>query len=170
MLKSQVFEVLLVFISVVNGLVFKDDLIHHFMDDQELQYYFGTISKFHVPHYEVVKVAASKKPLSENQSEDILHLNLRAFDDDVFLKLKINKNLVSPFMRFVEKSNEGEKELDGRSKECHYIHIDDESTAAISGCDNKDIVRISDNFYIVMIYIQNIFRTALYYDLRSPSK
>lgn len=141
MLKDQVFILLLVVVSVTNGFVFKNDSIHHFMDDQELKYYFNTESKFHVPHYEVVEIAAKVKPLNENQVDDILHLNLKAFDEEILLKLKINKNLVSPFMRFVEKSNEtGEKYIYGRSKECHYLHIDDESSAAISGCDSKHMV------------------------------
>lgn len=138
MLPSQVFEVLLVFVSVINGFVFEKDLIHHYMDDKELQYYFGTESKFHVPHYEVVTIAAR-----ENQVDDVLHLNLKAFDDEMFLKLKLNKNLVSPFMRFVEKSNEtGTRELQGRSTQCHYLHIDGKTSAAISGCNSKDMVRI----------------------------
>lgn len=110
------------------------------MDHQELQYYFGTESKFHVPRYEVVDIAARS---NNNPTDEALHLNLKAFDDEIFLKLKINENLVSPFMRFVEKSNEtGEKELLGRTRECHYLHSDDESSAAMSGgCDNKDFVR-----------------------------
>lgn len=138
MVSNQVLEVLLVFVSVINGSVFKPDLIHHYMNDKELQYFFGTESRFHVPHYEVVKIAAADR----SQSDDILHLNFKAFDDEIFLKLKANKNLVSPFMRFVEKSNEigvKTKELQGRSNECHYLHVDDETSAAISGC--KDIVR-----------------------------
>lgn len=136
------------FISVINSFVFKKELIHHFMDDQELQYYFDTESKFHVPQYEVVKIATKVKPLNKNQvndvEDDLLHLNLKAFEEEIFLKLKINKNLVSPFMRFVEKSNEsGEKDIYGRSKECHYLHIDDESSAAFSGCDSNHMVTTS---------------------------
>lgn len=139
---SQVFQVLLlVLISVTNGSVLKKGLIHHYMDDKELQYYFGTESKFHVPLYELVKIGARERFPNENPLNDILHLNLKAFDDEIFLKLKVNKNLVSPFMRFVEKSNEtGEKELLGRSNQCHYLHIDDETSAAISGCNSQDIV------------------------------
>lgn len=135
MFSNPVFEVLLVFVSVINGSVSQPDLIHHYMNDKELQYFFGTESKFHVPHYEVVKIAVTDR----SQSDNILHLNFKAFDDEIFLKLKANKNLVSPFMRFVEKSNEIDKELQGRSDECHYLHVDDETSAAISGC--KDIVR-----------------------------
>lgn len=143
MLTSQVFEVLLVFISVINGSACQKDLIHHYMNDQELQYYFNTESKFHVPHYELVEIAERERPLNENNVDDVLHLNLKAFDDKIFLKLKINNNLVSPFMRFVEKSNEtGEKELLGRSNQCHYLHIDEETSAAISGCNSTNIVRI----------------------------
>lgn len=154
MLKSQVFEVLFACMTVVNGFfVFNKDLIHHLMDEQELQYYFGTESKFHVPLYEVVKIEVRGKSLNQNQ---VLHLNLKAFDDEIFLKLKINTNLVSPFMRFVEKSNDtGERELHSRSNECHYLHIDDQSSAAISGCDSKDYVRrlnlnfITDNILLI---------------------
>lgn len=138
MFTNQVFEVLLVFVSVINGSVLKQDLIHHYMNDKELQYYFGTESKFHVPHYEVVEIAANEKGI-----DNIVHLNFKAFDDEIFLKLKLNSNLVSPFMRLVEKSNgNGEKELRGRSEQCHYLHIDDKTSAAISGCNSKDIVRM----------------------------
>ncbi len=101
------FEVLLlVLTSAINGLVFEKDQIHHFMDEKELQYYFGTESKFHVPHYEVVKITPKERPQRHgNPIDNVLHFNVKAFDDDISLKLKINKNLVSPFMRFVEKSN-----------------------------------------------------------------
>lgn len=172
MLTSQVFEVLLlVLISVTHGSVLKKELIHHYMDESELQYYFGTESKLHVPHYELVKIGARERSPNENPSDDIVHLNVKAFDDEIFLKLKVNKNLVSPFMRFVEKSDEtGETELLGRSNQCHYLHIDDETSAAISGCNSQDIVRTIFEIISAMINERNIFRTELSYDHQSPTK
>lgn len=144
MCTSQLFIVLVVLLSVISGNAFKTDPIHHYMDKQELEYYFGTESKFHVPHYEVVKIVDIKRPQTGNQIDDVLHFNLKAFDEEIFLKLKRNKHLVSPFMRFVEKSNEtGESELNGRSSTCHYLHIDETMTAAVTGCysNHDDIVR-----------------------------
>lgn len=141
MLKSQVFEVLFVFISGVSGFVLNKDLIHHLMDDQELRYYFGTESKFHVPDYELVKIAAQVKSNESHVDDNVFNLNFKAFEDDLFFKLKLNKNLVSPFMRFAESYDNGVKELYGRSRECHYLHVDDDTTAALSGCDGRDIVK-----------------------------
>lgn len=143
MLPSEVCLVLLLFVGVIgSSAVFQKNSIHHFMDEKELQYYFGTESKFYVPHYEVVEFAARKQ--TDNDIEDTLHLNLKAFDEEIPLKLKINKNLVSPFMRFVEKFNgTGERELHGRSNDCHYLHNDDETSASISGCSSANIVRIT---------------------------
>ncbi|XP_037042307.1 A disintegrin and metalloproteinase with thrombospondin motifs adt-2-like [Bradysia coprophila] len=136
---SQVCLVLVVFVDVIStSVLFNKDSIHHFMDEKELQYYFGTESKFHVPHYEVIDIAARERP--ENEIEDTVHFNLKAFDEEIPLKLKINKNLVSPFMRFVEKFNgTGERELHGRSNDCHYLHNDEETSAAISGCSSNNI-------------------------------
>ncbi|KAJ6646995.1 A disintegrin and metalloproteinase with thrombospondin motifs adt-2 [Pseudolycoriella hygida] len=43
-------------------------------------------------------------------------------------------------MGLFKKSNvTGERELLGRSDECHYLHIDDDITAALSGCNNKNM-------------------------------
>lgn len=135
------FKVIVLFVIsdvIFGSYAFEKDSIHHYMDDKELQFYFGTESKFHVPHYEVAKIIAKDEPQNEN-----LNFNLNAFDEELFLKLKPNKNLVSPFMRLVEKSNEaGERELQGRSNECHYLHIDEKISAALSGCDGNNIVRI----------------------------
>lgn len=143
---SHVCLVLLLFIGVTNSsALFNKDSIHHFMDEKELQYYFGTESKFHVPNYEVIVIPARKRP--KNAVEDTLHFNLKAFDEEIPLRLKINKNLVSPFMRYVQKFNgTDEKELHGRSNDCHYLHNDGETSAAISGCSSDNIVRTISSF------------------------
>ncbi|KAL7042361.1 hypothetical protein ACKWTF_001110 [Chironomus riparius] len=121
--------------------------LHKFMDNEELQFYFGTNLISSLPDYEIVDLPESlwsgRESVTANADEDdSKYVNFKVFNKQVELNLFPNKYLISPYTRIVKKS--GNKTLNkyyanSKPKFCHYIHNNNYSTAAISNCERTEI-------------------------------
>lgn len=131
---------------IISASRFSERKLHDFMDDEDLKFYFG--SETIVPEYEIVDLPESlssgrESVLDGEKSEDeSKYVNFKVFDRLVKLNLHPNKHLISPYARIVRKTlNQTLKFIDTDDPPdfCHYIHVDDVSSAAISNCLPKEV-------------------------------
>lgn len=123
--------------------------LHHFMEEEELEYYFG--NKDNIPEYEVVDLPKNIRKrefvrLNEQNREPddgSMKLDFTAFSKPISLHLRPNRNLVSPHMRAVKISDDGAEMISyghNGTDYCHYLHADEETVAALSNCFGDEIV------------------------------
>lgn len=148
-------QILLVYLLFVSYSFTTGEMLHRFMDENELNYYFETNDQLNVPYYEVINVLVrpwedviDKNQWNKFDIEKILYnrsvvLKLTVFDNPIFLKMQINENLASPLMQ-VKRTN-GDKSIEitnGQHRDCHYIYKSASVSAALSNCHNiGDFVR-----------------------------
>lgn len=144
---------LFVLLSIVSFLVtdgtrLPQSRLHHFMDDEELRFYFG--SENVLPDYEIVELpeglSSGRESVIDGESGDDReekNVNFQVFNKDIKLNLHPNKHLISPYAKFVKKMANGSSMIvnnDGKdSTNCHYLHVEKLITAAISNCISREI-------------------------------
>lgn len=114
-------------------------VVHNFMNDLELVHYFNKIDTNNLPHYELIHIPATN--IAMKYMKD-MNLNLTILRQSVSMRFKKNSKLLSPFIKIVKNINENDEtvEINQRSKHCHYVYIDEDVTAALSNCNNKELV------------------------------
>lgn len=122
--------------------------LHRFMEVEELEFYFGTdtISAIALSDYEIVDLPASlyngRESVTENGSDDSKHVNFKVFDKQIELNLFPNKVLVSPYTKIVKRSSNNtihKYYANSEPKFCHYLHENNQSSAAITNCEPNEI-------------------------------
>jgi len=117
-------------------------------------FYFGSADVDILPDYQVIDVPTILKrqqsyveDLSrETKDNENIQMHFKAFDYPVSLKLSPNKNLISPQMQVVRVTEDGLTEEaifdndDNEINVCHYLHADNDSVAAVSNCQEQEIV------------------------------
>lgn len=123
--------------------------LHKLMDNEELQFYFGTEAVSSLPDYEIVDLPESlwsgreSVIIDGNEEDEGKYLNFKVFNKQVELNLYPNKHLISPHSKIVKKSsgNKTSKKYYASSEPnfCHFLHENAYSTAAISNCESTEI-------------------------------
>lgn len=124
----------------------------HLMNEHELSYYFGSNHREELPLFEVFS------PRGEPLYQDASDLNRTAaagglvlrvpFQSDVVrLRLRTRTNLVTKRTRVVtrngdEEGSTQEEFVHRRANDCHYLHVDHESSAAVTSCDFRNYVSV----------------------------
>lgn len=143
-IKCHILFVYLLFVSNVHS---SEELLHRFMDENELNYYFETNDRLNVPFYEVIDVKACEDENGTNHwnlRNRTMVLKLTVLGEPISLNMQINENLASPLMQV--KSTNGENSFqisNGQHKDCHYIYKSASVSAAFSNCHSGigDFVR-----------------------------
>ncbi|XP_060530217.1 A disintegrin and metalloproteinase with thrombospondin motifs adt-1-like [Cylas formicarius] len=114
------------------------DLLHNYMNEAELTYYFQTANKNEVPYYEVVFLPPTTWSSDDNfTSNEVIEYNFSAFNRLIGLKLKRNENILGPSFKTYIHDENGTKMLKSAPYNCHYLHVDSDTVAAISFCPPK---------------------------------
>lgn len=142
-------HILLVYLLFVSYAFTTEEVLHRFMDENELNYYFDTNDRLNVPFYEVISVVV--KPWEDmndknqwNHNNRTLVLKLTVLDKPISLNMQINENLASPLMQVKRTSGEiSFKITNGQHRDCHYIYKSASVSAAFSNCHSGigDFVR-----------------------------
>lgn len=140
-------------ITAVEISISKRNNLHDFMNDHELDYYFGPKHKRNaIPDYEIIDLPLSVWEVDNlqgnNQDERIndrrLHMEFNAFGNPVQLQLQPNRHLLAPNVKIVESLDDDRERILKRGsngiENCHYLHTDDELVAAVSNCRDKEVV------------------------------
>lgn len=142
------------FQSVFSGNIpiVKRENLHEFMNDQELEYYFGPRSKrSEFNDYEIIDIPENLWSNHKN-----LALQIDAFGYPLDLKLRQNDKLFIANLKVLKKLSEDQEEFinndNDEIKNCHYLHIDNESVAAISNCFKNEIVSFFFFKFILSLY------------------
>lgn len=73
-----------------------------------------------------------------------LNLEFNAFSKPITLRMRRNAKLMSPNLRIVKRTENGEEqELSNGINEienCHYLHSDETTVAALSSCQGNEVV------------------------------
>lgn len=71
-----------------------------------------------------------------------LNFEFNAFSKPISLRMRRNAKLISPSLRIVKRTeDDGEEDLSGNKIEnCHYLHSDETTVAALSSCQGNEIV------------------------------
>lgn len=73
-----------------------------------------------------------------------LNFEFNAFSKPISLRMRRNSRLISPNLRIVKRTEDnGEEELSSGINEienCHYIHSDETTVAALSSCQGNEVV------------------------------
>lgn len=143
----KILLLLLNFVFTKTNSVSPRSSLHKFMDNEELQFYFGTNIVNALPDYEIIDLPVSlwsgRESITTNgEDDDSKYVNFKVFNKQVELNLFPNKYIVSPYTRIVKKS--GNKTLNkyyanDKPKFCHYLHTSNFSTAAISNCEPTEV-------------------------------
>lgn len=139
--------ILLTSLWITDGMGMPQSKLHDFMDDEELKFYFG--SETIVPDYEIVDLPESllssrESVIDEDGSDedDGKHFSFEVFKKQVKLDLHLNKHLLSPYASIVKKTSNGTQTMlsnGGAPTDCHYLHVNASSSAAISNCEPREI-------------------------------
>lgn len=78
-----------------------------------------------------------------------LNFEFNAFSKPISLKMRRNAKLISPSLRIVKRTEDGgEEDLSGNKIEnCHYLHSDEMTVAALSSCHGNEVVSKFFNKY-----------------------
>ncbi|KAK9873745.1 hypothetical protein WA026_002100 [Henosepilachna vigintioctopunctata] len=121
------------------------EALHDHMTESELAYYFQDMQKIELPKYDIVylptvEAITEADRFDGTEKEEMIDYTFSAFDQPVSLKLKRNKNLLAPnFKTFIRNGDESVKILPKYTKNCHYLHKDEISVAAISSCQPQSV-------------------------------
>ncbi|XP_071455114.1 A disintegrin and metalloproteinase with thrombospondin motifs adt-2-like [Hetaerina americana] len=115
------------------------------MTAEEHSYYFGSPRPRggFVPEYEVILLGRPLVVLADSEDgsgeEEELLYDFDALGRKVSLRLRQNKNLISPHFKVVKLEDDGLENFDYEREmpNCHYLHRDHHSTAAISLCQDQ---------------------------------
>ncbi|XP_058814760.1 A disintegrin and metalloproteinase with thrombospondin motifs adt-1-like [Topomyia yanbarensis] len=120
-----------------NPLKFEE--LPHLMNERELSFYFGSEHRQQLPQFELFSPRSEPTPSTERPSENQV-LRVPFQDTVVTLDLRARTNLVTTNTKFVTRCENGTtKEYVHRStNDCHYLHVDHESSAAITSCDLRN--------------------------------
>lgn len=142
-------HILLVHVLFVSYVLTNEELLHRFMDESELNYYFETNDRLKVPFYEVVDVVV--KPWDNVNDENQWKINNRTLilkftvlDKPISLKMQLNEHLASPLMQVKRTRGANSVQITyGQYIDCHYIYQSASVSAAISNCHSRigDFVR-----------------------------
>ncbi|KAG5676101.1 hypothetical protein PVAND_005955 [Polypedilum vanderplanki] len=145
------FELTILFLlkfSIVQSSLTPRNALHRFMDIDELQFYFGTnsLSSIETIDYEIVDLPenlySGRESVTENGRDDAKFVNFKVFNKQIELNLYPNKNLISPYTKIVKKNRNSTVNkfyANSEPKFCHFLHVNNRSTAAISNCDSREI-------------------------------
>lgn len=119
--------------------------LHQLMDSEELTFYFGRDHS--LPDYEIVDLPenlySGRESVVTEDGESTVEkiVSFDVFDKSINLVLYPNRGLLSPFAKIVKKSKNKEQILSEQEKPnfCHYLHLNDDMTAAISNCIPKEV-------------------------------
>lgn len=119
--------------------------LHNYMSTDELKFYFG--SDKNVPDYEIVDLPENLSSGRESVFDDNgggdneKYVNFKVFNKSIQLHLHPNKRLMSSNARIKTRFMNGSSTVlhNEDDNDCHYLHADSESTAAISNCDSKEV-------------------------------
>uniref|UniRef100_A0A1B0DIF9 Uncharacterized protein n=1 Tax=Phlebotomus papatasi TaxID=29031 RepID=A0A1B0DIF9_PHLPP len=113
--------------------------LHHFMNANELGYYFETDSVDYVPDYEVLPLVIAERNALGESGERNIRLNFSAFNQPINLDLLPNRQLVSPEMRAVEIEEDGRaREIPLKDQDCHFLSSSRDILAAVSLCEEVE--------------------------------
>lgn len=88
-----------------------------------------------------------------------LNLEFNAFSKPISLRMRRNSRLISPNLRIVKRTeDDGEEELSTGINEienCHYLHSDETTVAALSSCQGNEVV--SKSSFNILIANQTKF-------------
>ncbi|EDS32641.1 conserved hypothetical protein [Culex quinquefasciatus] len=118
----------------------------HLMNEHELSYYFGSNHREELPLFEVFSPRGEPLYASDlNRTTGGGGLVLRVpFQSDVVrLRLRTRTNLVTKRTRVVTRNGDDggstrEELLHARANDCHYLHVDHQSSAAVTSCDFRN--------------------------------
>lgn len=120
--------------------------LHKFMNNEELQHYFGSESITSIPDYEIVDLPESlwdgRESVTIDGIDEGKYLNFKVFKKQVDLHLFPNKHLISPHSKIVRKSSNitnSKYYANTQPHFCHFLHQNANSTAAISNCEPTEI-------------------------------
>lgn len=118
--------------------------LHNFMDDEEINYFFGSDNE--LPEYEIVDLPESLSDGRESvvndddsESDDGKFMKFKVFDKQIELHLHPNKNIISTDTRILKTTKSSSKLVRRNESNCHFLHVDNTSTAAISNCEPREI-------------------------------
>lgn len=142
-------------VKLAKSLEFPD--LPNLMNEHELSYYFGSDHREELPLFELF--SPSSEPLFPAGSRNTIGGKQSAvlkipFQSNTFsLNLRARTNLVTRKTKFVTRNENGSSEeyLHRSTNDCHYLHVDHESSAAVTSCDFQNFVSISSNFYVNII-------------------
>lgn len=78
-----------------------------------------------------------------------LNLEFNAFSKPISLRMRRNAKLFSPNLRIVKRTeDDGKEDLSGSKFEnCHYLHSDETTVAALSSCQGNEVVSHIFNYF-----------------------
>ncbi|XP_045483108.1 A disintegrin and metalloproteinase with thrombospondin motifs adt-2-like [Harmonia axyridis] len=138
--------VLLNFLKIhysVNG--FAIETLNNYLNHESLPFNLENGDNLQLPNYEVVYLPTILEVEAENYKIDdidkeTIDYEFSAFEQPISLKLKRNEKLLSRnFKTYIKNGSIDEGVLNSYSKNCHYLHKDDSSIAAISICQPQSI-------------------------------
>lgn len=137
-----------VFMTIVTAnSVSPRSMLHKFMDNEELQFYFGTDLISSLPDYEIVDLPESlwsgrESVTTNGADDDSKFVSFKVFDRQVELNLHPNKYIISPYTRIVKrKANKtlSKYYANDQPKFCHYLHTNNHTSASLSNCEPTEI-------------------------------
>lgn len=130
--------------------------LHDLMNSDEISLYFGELINNSPPDYELINLPKNLQiyendaidydiisELEVNDNNEEIPLNINAFDQPITLKLKRNLNLIKPITKIIKRTSDGDvliDSVDETVENCHYLHSDKDTVAALSNCLNDQIV------------------------------
>ncbi|CAH1114535.1 unnamed protein product, partial [Psylliodes chrysocephalus] len=123
--------------------IFKEAL-YDAMTEEELHFYFQTADRDNIPEYEIVELPIVL-PIEQSMNEDgkdnieVFDYSFYAFQRPINLKLKRNSDLIASDFKTYLHDEAGIVTLKNAPRNCHYLHKDDKTVAAISICSSKNI-------------------------------
>jgi Reprolysin family propeptide len=117
--------------------------LHNFMDHDEINYFFGSDTE--LPEYEIVDLPENLSDgresvvHDESGSDEGKYMKFKVFDKQIELHLHPNKNMMTTDTRIIKTSRTFSKLLRRNESNCHFLHVDGSSTAAISNCEPREI-------------------------------
>nr|XP_029709746.1 A disintegrin and metalloproteinase with thrombospondin motifs adt-2-like [Aedes albopictus] len=106
------------------------------MNERELSYYFGSDHREELPVFELFSPPKGKALFKASEKQNVV-LKVPFQSDEFKLNLRTRTNLVTAKTRFVTRNGNGSSEeyLHRSTNDCHYLHVDRDSSAAVTSCD-----------------------------------
>ncbi|XP_058447039.1 A disintegrin and metalloproteinase with thrombospondin motifs adt-2-like [Malaya genurostris] len=135
-----VLPVLLLLLELAgSGIALKFEELPHLMNEPELNFYFGSEHRQELPQFELFSPRSEPAQNTGGPHYDLV-LRVPFQDSTVKLNLQTRTNLVTTKTKFVTRSANGSSEeyVHQSTNDCHYLHVDHESTAAVTSCDLRN--------------------------------